>query len=170
ALGVPRLQEFAQAIKQSRRTLLVLSTASAVDGFTKFTALLAESYGVETSTWPVIPLLRAPVQLPAHLKMLTGLDASDPGRCPPVWERLCAELQRPVPAPAPKPVCPYPGMVPFSAKDARFFYGRAKEIDQMLRHLRDQRFLFVIGPSGTGKSSLVRAGLAPRLDKSSFFG
>src|SRR5215831_16386854 len=124
---------------------------------------------METATWPVIPLLRAPLQLPDRLKMLTGLDASDPAGWPAVVERLCKEFQCPVPGPAPKPACPYPGMVPFSAQDARFFYGREDEINQMLRHLRDQRFLFVISPSGTGKSSLVRAGLVPRLSQSTFF-
>src|SRR4051812_21829403 len=51
--------------------------------------------------------------------------------------------------------CPYPGMVPFRAEDMRFFYGREAEIRKMLHHLRHHRFLFVIGPSGSGKSSLV---------------
>jgi ABC-type phosphate/phosphonate transport system ATPase subunit len=60
-------------------------------------------------------------------------------------------------------------MVPFGAKDARFFYGRETEIKQILQHLRHQRLLFVIGPSGSGKSSLVHAGLLPRLQQSSYF-
>jgi signal transduction histidine kinase/GAF domain-containing protein len=66
-------------------------------------------------------------------------------------------------------VCPYPGMRPFEAEDTRFFYGRENEIQQMLEYLRHQRFLFVIGPSGSGKSSLISAGLLPRLQKSSYF-
>lgn len=65
--------------------------------------------------------------------------------------------------------CPYPGMVPFRAEDARFFYGRESEIQQMLDHLRHQRLLLVIGPSGSGKSSLIAAGLLPRLEKSTYF-
>ncbi len=68
-----------------------------------------------------------------------------------------------------KPSCPYPGMVPFSAEDARFFYGRKAEINRMVRLLRDRRRLFVIGPSGSGKSSLVFAGVLPTLPKSNFF-
>lgn len=59
--------------------------------------------------------------------------------------------------------CPYPGMVPFQAKDARFFYGREDEIRTLLLYLRNQRYLFVIGPSGSGKSSLIFAGLLPSL-------
>src|SRR5262249_31007125 len=147
ALGVPRLQEFERAIQQSRRTVLVLSAASLASSLTEFIDLLAQSYGVETETWPVIPLLRAPVRLPPRLAMLTALDATDPARWSAVVERLCAELQHPVPGPAPRPRCPYPGMVPFRADDARFFYGRTTEIQQMLQHLRHQRFLFVIGRS-----------------------
>jgi WD40 repeat protein/energy-coupling factor transporter ATP-binding protein EcfA2 len=62
-----------------------------------------------------------------------------------------------------RPRCPYPGMVPFSPDDARFFYGREPEIAEMLRRLRVGRYLLVIGPSGSGKSSLVTAGLLPAL-------
>src|SRR5215211_1985090 len=65
--------------------------------------------------------------------------------------------------------CPYPGMVPFQAKDARFFYGREREMQNLLLCLRNQRYLFVIGPSGSGKSSLVFAGLLPRLRTSGYF-
>jgi len=65
--------------------------------------------------------------------------------------------------------CPYPGMVPFRAEDARFFYGRESEILQMLKHLRQRRCLYVIGPSGSGKSSLIQAGLLPRLLNSPLF-
>jgi hypothetical protein len=168
-LGVPRLEEFDRAVKRSSRTLLVFSAASSADGFARFIDLLAQSHGAESATWPVIPLLRAPVELPGRLAMLTRLDACDPADWPDVVARLCAELRRPVPGPPPRPACPYPGMVAFGARDAHFFYGREAEIDQMLRHLRHQRWLFVIGPSGSGKSSLLHAGLLPGLARCSYF-
>lgn len=72
-------------------------------------------------------------------------------------------------APLLLPSCPYPGMVPFRTEDARFFYGRDTEIKQMIWHLRQQNFLIIIGPSGSGKSSLVFAGLLPQLRASSYF-
>jgi GAF domain-containing protein/two-component sensor histidine kinase len=59
--------------------------------------------------------------------------------------------------------CPYPGMVAFSMNDAHRFFGRRTEIDEALRLLRQQRRLFIIGPSGSGKSSLVFAGILPEL-------
>jgi WD40 repeat protein len=163
--GKPRLLEFERAIQQSQRALLILSPAYLTESFTQFADLLAQSYGLETVSWPIIPLILKPVKLPPRLSMLTALDATDPTRWPQVVERLCAELQRPVPSPAPRPPCPYPGMVPFRAEDARFFYGREDEIQQLLRLLRHHNFLFVIGPSGSGKSSLVFAGLVPRLEE-----
>jgi tetratricopeptide (TPR) repeat protein len=59
--------------------------------------------------------------------------------------------------------CPYPGMRAYSADDIGF-YGRAPEINELLGRLRaGERELYVIGPSGSGKSSLVAAGVLPRL-------
>jgi WD40 repeat protein len=169
ALGVPRLVEFERAILESRRTLLVLSPAYLADGFTGFTDLLAQSYGVESGTWPVVPLLLRPVQLPPRIAMLKGLEATEADLWPAAVQRLCAELHRPLPAAANQPPCPYPGMVPFRAEDARFFHGREEQVFEMVQHLRTQRLLFVIGPSGSGKSSLVRAGLLPELARSKYF-
>jgi hypothetical protein len=168
-LGAPRLEEFERAVRQSRRILLVFSSTASVDGFGRFIDLLAQTHGVEAAEWPVIPILRAAVQLPTRLAMLTGLDATDASAWPEVVERLCAELQRPTPGPAARPACPYPGIVPFGAEQARFFYGRDDEVEQALQRLRHQRSLFVIGPSGSGKSSLVHAGLLPRLGQNSYF-
>jgi len=170
ALGVPRLLEFERAIQQSQRTLLVLSSAYLAEGFSQFTDLLAQSYGLETATWPVIPLILHPVELPPRLAMLTALDGTDPAEWPAVVERLCAELQRPVPGPAPKPPCPYPGMVPFSEADSDRFFGRDEEVQELLERLRLHPFVTVIGPSGSGKSSLVFAGLVPALRESGLFG
>jgi len=170
ALGVPRLLEFERAIQQSQRTLLILSPAYLAESFSQFTDLLAQSYGLETATWPVIPLLLHPVELPPRLAMLTRLDVTDPAEWAAVVERLCVELQRPVPGPAPKPPCPYPGMVPFSEADSDRFFGRDREVQELLERLRLHPFVTVIGPSGSGKSSLVFAGLVPALRASGLFG
>jgi len=70
----------------------------------------------------------------------------------------------------PAPDCPYPGMVPFTEKQADVFFGRDKEIADAIGRLRQHPFLTVIGPSGSGKSSLVYAGVIPELRKSKRFG
>ncbi len=70
------------------------------------------------------------------------------------------------PAPSgPEPRNPYKGLLPFSEADAGDFFGREELVDRLLDRLRDpaDRFLVVVGPSGSGKSSVVRAGLIPAL-------
>ena len=56
--------------------------------------------------------------------------------------------------------CPYPGLVPYDVDDAEGFFGRDDDITACLRRLRASGVLAVVGPSGSGKSSLVRAGIA----------
>jgi energy-coupling factor transporter ATP-binding protein EcfA2 len=58
---------------------------------------------------------------------------------------------------------PYPGLRAFEANEALLFHGRARHTDDLLRRLVNGRFLAVVGGSGSGKSSLVRAGLLPAL-------
>jgi len=58
---------------------------------------------------------------------------------------------------------PFPGLRPFDSDEDHLFFGREKQIDELLRCLRSCRFLAVIGTSGSGKSSLIRSGLIPAL-------
>jgi WD40 repeat protein len=61
-------------------------------------------------------------------------------------------------------VCPYKGLFVFQTSDASFFYGRDDFIQKMVDRLkRIPSFLAVLGPSGSGKSSVVQAGLIPAL-------
>ena len=64
-----------------------------------------------------------------------------------------------------QPMNPYKGLLPFDEADATLFHGREQMIHEMLINLREnnQRFLAVVGPSGSGKSSLVKAGILPGL-------
>jgi DNA-binding winged helix-turn-helix (wHTH) protein/WD40 repeat protein len=76
-----------------------------------------------------------------------------------------AEVVRmPTPDGAPQPdadINPYPGLAPFTESDAPFFFGRELEITRMWRTLTSRRLVGLIGPSGVGKSSFLRAGLKP---------
>src|SRR4051794_32862978 len=59
--------------------------------------------------------------------------------------------------------CPYKGLAYFEAADAGFFCGRERLVDALVARLAVSRLVAVVGPSGSGKSSLVRAGLLPAL-------
>jgi hypothetical protein len=59
--------------------------------------------------------------------------------------------------------CPYRGLQTFDEEHAEFFFGRERDIQRLLEKLKATRFLTVLGASGSGKSSLTRAGLIPAL-------
>ncbi|WP_241018587.1 PDZ domain-containing protein [Paraburkholderia sp. Tr-20389] len=59
---------------------------------------------------------------------------------------------------------PYPGLRPFRYDESDVFFGRERQIDLLIERLARNHFLAVIGSSGCGKSSLVRAGLLPALN------
>lgn len=63
---------------------------------------------------------------------------------------------------------PFPGLTAFTQQESQVYYGRNAAVKNLLARLSDQftkkrPFTLIIGPSGSGKSSLVHAGLLPRL-------
>jgi WD40 repeat protein/DNA-binding SARP family transcriptional activator len=67
--------------------------------------------------------------------------------------------------PEPSATCPYLGLVPYDVSDADAFFGRDADVAACLRRLAATGVLAVVGPSGSGKSSLVRAGVAAALER-----
>ncbi len=59
---------------------------------------------------------------------------------------------------------PYKGLAAFDQRDAPDFFGRSEEIGRLVHMVRQNRLSAVVGPSGSGKSSLTLAGLLPALD------
>ena len=59
---------------------------------------------------------------------------------------------------------PFPGLRPFEAHETHLFFGRDGQSSEIVSRLARQRFVAVVGTSGSGKSSLVRAGLLPMLE------
>jgi cellulose biosynthesis protein BcsQ len=84
------------------------------------------------------------------------------------FERLIAVLTdqqagKPAPRAAVEHGAPFMGLNPFGEQDASLFFGRNQQVAQLVERARDDRFIALLGPSGSGKSSLVRAGLIPAL-------
>ena len=61
---------------------------------------------------------------------------------------------------------PYPGLTAFQEADADRFFGRSYDVTRMVTRVREQPLVGVVGPSGVGKSSFVRAGVVPALKSS----
>jgi WD40 repeat protein/transcriptional regulator with XRE-family HTH domain len=87
---------------------------------------------------------------------------------PQEWERRWRKADRLNVATAEDPAAangrgrpPYPGLATFQPADAELFFGRTVLVDALVRRLGQRRFLAVFGPSGSGKSSVLRAGLVP---------
>ena len=59
--------------------------------------------------------------------------------------------------------CPYKGLIAYESDDRARFFGREALVDELVSQVDSSRFVAVVGPSGSGKSSVVRAGLLPRL-------
>ena len=61
--------------------------------------------------------------------------------------------------------CPYRGLFHFGPDDAKFFFGREVFVTQLLQATQNRNFIPVLGASGSGKSSVVLAGLVPKLQQ-----
>lgn len=86
----------------------------------------------------------------AFHRLVCGINGIEPGRGRTIAAASISE-------------CPYRGLEVFDEEHARFFFGREAITQHLVEALRPTRFLCVLGPSGSGKSSLARAGLLPQL-------
>ncbi|WP_433271897.1 XRE family transcriptional regulator [Actinosynnema sp. CS-041913] len=78
------------------------------------------------------------------------------------WHQVAAEVL-PTPPSAEEGHPPYAGLAPYGTEDAEWFFGRDRVLEDLEKRIIGRRFVAVFGASGAGKSSLLRAGLVPRL-------
>ena len=92
----------------------------------------------------------------AEMLVINGLGGFNPGLLTPFVTSLSTQQAN---------ACsnPFPGLRPFVLDEEHLFFGREGQADELLERLNRTRFLGVVGTSGSGKSSLVRAGLLPSL-------
>ncbi|MFK4068432.1 helix-turn-helix domain-containing protein [Streptomyces sp. NPDC029674] len=85
------------------------------------------------------------------------------GADPDEWEARWREAEAELRAPADDERAPYRGLARFEPTDSNLFFGREALVAELLGLVSAHRFAAVFGPSGSGKSSLLRAGLVPLL-------
>jgi len=74
------------------------------------------------------------------------------------WREVTAALREPTGQSEPGGA-PYIGLAPFDAADAHLFFGREEPVAELVDRVNGRRFAGLFGPSGSGKSSILRAGL-----------
>jgi formylglycine-generating enzyme required for sulfatase activity len=160
--GAVLVEELERAVTTARCTVMVLTPAFGASPLAVLAELLASHDSLRRDDGWLVPLQLKPYELPLHLDFRVRLDCTDPARWPAEMARLRELLQRGAPPPD-ELACPYPGLIAFGPEQAGLFFGRDRESDEISRLVRQHGFLLVVGPSGSGKSSLVSAGVLPRL-------
>lgn len=102
-------------------------------------------------------------KLPTLALMLAYVDACRGDRK--AWETRWRELAEEGLREVPDGEAPYVGLAAFRAEDADRFFGRDALVRELLNLTGERSFVGVVGASGAGKSSLLRAGLVPKLDR-----
>ncbi|UJR83807.1 serine/threonine-protein kinase [Sandaracinus amylolyticus] len=109
------------------------------------------------------PFPPLPSRVPAELSALVlGCLSRDPDARPSAAE-IATELARLAPMLATRE--PYRGLAPYERRDAEVFRGREREIDELVARVEREPLVRIVGAAGVGKTSLVRAGLVPRLER-----
>ena len=60
---------------------------------------------------------------------------------------------------------PFPGLRPFGIQESHLYFGREKEINDVLDKLEAHNFVAILGYSGSGKSSMMLSGVIPRMTR-----
>jgi tetratricopeptide (TPR) repeat protein len=162
-LGTTVVQALEDGITNSKVTVVVVSPAFLAHSWSSFGEELAACHATRGGF--VVPLLLKACGLPLRLEFPVRLDCRDPARWDGEIARLRALLD--VPASARREIpCPYPGMRAYTAENAALFCGRSRDVDGLVSRIAGGlRELYVIGPSGSGKSSLMSSGVVPQLER-----
>ena len=119
-------------------------------------------------TFPVIPVLLPKVEDPpgGFLRLQTWVDLRSDLTDPAQLHLLLTGIRGHAPADGStlrEAFCPYRGLLPFREEDAGLFFGRETETEELVGKLREHNLVTLVGRSGSGKSSIVYAGLIPAL-------
>ncbi|PWB90475.1 hypothetical protein C5688_10780, partial [Methylocystis sp. MitZ-2018] len=163
---VPALEE---AIGKSKAVVILVGRYG-LGNTQQYERELALVRQTRDNRFPVIPVILPGCENPptGFLQLLTWIDLSRGEKLLSQTDNLQALLgviqgKEVVPSKIRADICPYRGLEPFREEDAAFFCGRDDAIRDLVARVQTHSFVAVIGPSGSGKSSLVFAGLLPAL-------
>jgi hypothetical protein len=177
APGLPWIRALEQAIGAARAAIVLIGPHG-LGNTQQYERDLALYRQTRDPSFPVVPVI-----LPGNtadrpfdfLNVLTWVDFSDVANvldAPKSLDQLLKALrggQAVQAEAAPESICPWRGLDAFREEDSAFFFGRGSAaepespIGQLVSKVREHPFVMVVGRSGSGKSSLVYAGLLPAL-------
>jgi ABC-type multidrug transport system fused ATPase/permease subunit len=174
--GQPWVRALEQAIGAAK-AVIVLIGPRGLGNTQQYERELAFVRQTRDPGFPIVPVILPDTTTDPpfdFLRVLTWIDFSHVARvsdAPDVLEHLLTAIRGRGAAAegAREAICPYRGLDAFREEDAAFFFGRGSADDpesaigQLVRKVREHPFVMVVGRSGSGKSSLVYAGLLPAL-------
>jgi energy-coupling factor transporter ATP-binding protein EcfA2 len=174
--GLPWVRALEQAIAAAKAVIVLIGPRGLgnTQQYERELALVRQS---RDPTFPVVPVILPDTTADRpfdFLNLLTWVDFSHVAKVMDAPDELARLLAAVHGAAAPgevvrEAICPYRGLDAFREEDAAFFFGRGSEsepdsaIGQLVRKVREDPFVMVVGRSGSGKSSLIYAGLLPAL-------
>ena len=168
-LGESIAAEFERGVTTSRFTLLVLSPSFLTDRWTEFGEGLVSFSSVDEGRNRLLALTLHACQAPLRLRFKESLDCTDWS----TWDDEAARLRRHLAAPEPvrrgRSLAPIPAWSRSRRKTPGSSTVATRKIQKLVTAVRHHHFLVVIGSSGSGKSSLVKAGLLPKLQDPKHF-
>ena len=175
APGLPWVRALEQAIGSAKAAIVLIGPHGFgnTQQYERELAIYRQSRDPE---FPVVPVLLPDTRDPpfTFLQVITWIDFSQVARvsdAPLELERLLKAVRgETTPETAVRDaICPYRGLDAFREEDAAFFFGRGSADDpksaigELVGKVREHPFVMVVGRSGSGKSSLIYAGLLPAL-------
>jgi len=176
AAGLPWVRALEQAIGAAKAVVVLIGSRGLgnTQQYERELALVRQS---RDPTFPIVPVILPDTSTDRpfdFLNLLTWVDFSHVAKVSDAPDEIARLLAAVHGAPLPEDVvreaiCPYRGLDAFREEDAAFFFGRGSasdpdsQIGQLVHKVHDHPFVMVVGRSGSGKSSLVFAGLLPAL-------
>lgn len=173
-LGTLWISELEQAILAASSFIIYLG-ANGVKGWVDRELRLALERNTRDQSFRIFPVLGhgATIDLlPPFLRQHQCIDLRGTASGELEIQALVRELRETdlPPAMSSQPErCPFRGLLPFSTEDSEFYFGRDVDVQSLLSNLQEFPLVVLIGDSGTGKTSLVQAGLIPALRRGRFY-